>query len=64
MATKRRQLHTISNTEPPSQHRQEPYQVYDEQYDKEEHLAELIRPELLNAYRSRLISVLPTSTCT
>lgn len=41
--------HTISNTEPPSQHRQEPYQVYDEQYDKKEHLAELIRPELLNA---------------
>lgn len=46
--------HTISNTEPPSQHPQEQYQVYDEQYDKEEQLAELIRPELLNAYREQI----------
>ncbi|MGG4603396.1 cobaltochelatase CobT-related protein [Paenalcaligenes sp. Me131] len=33
---------------------QEQYQVFDNQYDKEEHLSELIRPELLNGYREQI----------
>ncbi len=45
---------TASTTERLPTTAPERYQVYDNQYDKEEHLAELIRPELLNAYREQI----------